>query len=212
MIKFCDIESSTVSRLLRTTKNLKNFSYYGRTDTSVDPEDVCTDLLECSRQSLQKLCLDFNIWIGTAEEYIIRDAISHFETLVEIKMDIIFCIDSEGGGCNILTGTLPSSIEKVTFFWTEVSTFERLEGVILEMVKSKGVYLPNLKTLTFEQSFYLGPHGDTTTLVTRTELCNTKLFAELSKKSAEVGVFLSVTKNEDPDRWDDRAAFQAYMS
>ena len=213
VIKFCDIESSTVSRLLRSTKNLKNFSYYGRTDSFVDPDNICTELLECSRQSLQKLCLEFNHWIGTAEKHtIIRDAISRLEALVEIEMDIVFFIDSEDGNCNTLMETLPSSIEKATFFSTDAISFKRLEGLILEMIKSKGVYLPNLKTLTFEQSFHLGPHGDTSTYVPRTELCDTELFAELSKKSAEVGVLLSVTKFENPNCWDDRATFRAYMS
>ena len=211
VIRFCDIESSTVSRLLRTVKNLKNFSCHGRTDSFVDPDNVCTELLECSRQSLQKLCLEFNHWIGTAEKHTIsRDAISRFERLVEIEMDIVFFIDTEDWGRNTLMETLPSSIEKATFFSTDSVTFERLEGQILEMIKSKGKYPPNLKTLTFKQSFHLGPHGDSTTYTPR--MNDTALFAELSKKSAEVGVLLSVTQFEDPNFWDDWATFLAYMS
>ena len=216
VIKYCDIEYITILRLLRSTKNLKKFSYYERPDSFVDPYQICSELLKWSRQSLQRLCLEFDHEVNISEKNIIvRDAISRFETLVELEMDINFFIDSEHEGCNVLMEKLPTSIEMVTFSGTEAIAFERVEGAVLQMIKHKVLHLPNLIALTFEQIHYLGSHYDTVALMTRIELCYTKLFAELTRLSAEVEVLLSVmTEPEYPDllHEDNWAAFQMYMS
>ena len=213
VISFCDIELRTISQLLGSTRKLKRFSYYGSSTCSVKPSQVCNVLLECSQQSLQKLRLEFNSELEFGENHsFITDTLSRFERLVELEMDIVFLLSSEDDDCNTLIDMLPTSIEKVTFASTMSIAFETIRSVILRMVKSKVVYLPNLKALTFEQSLYQGFQDDTTALVIGIELRDTELFAELSRKSAEVGVVLSVTKPDYPMFRNDRVAFRVYMS
>ena len=170
-------------------------------------------LLDCSRQSLQKLRLGFNSELEFGENHsFITDALSRFERLVELEMDIVFLLSSEDDDCNTLIDMLPTSIEKVTFASTMRIAFETIRSVILRMVKSRVVHLPNLKALTFEQSRYQEFQDDTAALVIGIELRDTELFAELSRMSAEVGVVLSVTKPDNPMFRNDRAAFRVYMS
>lgn len=213
VINFCDIELRTISQLLGSTKKLKSFTCYGSFTCFVKPSQVCNELLKYSRQSLQKLRLDFNSELELGENHsFITDALSRFERLVELEMDIVFLLSSEDDDCNTLIDMLPTSIEKVTFASIMRIAFETIRSVILRMVKSKVVHLPNLKALTFEQSLYQGFHGDTTALIIGIELRDTELFAELSRKSAEVGVVLSVTKSEYSIFRNDRAAVRVYMS
>ena len=213
VIKFCDIDNRTILQLLGSTKMLKRFSFYKSISCFAKLYQICSGLLEYSRQSLQSLCLKFGDVINVEENRnLIRDAISRFEILLELEIDIVFLLGSEDGNCNTLIDMLPISIETVSISSNKMVAYETLRGIILQVVKLKVVHLPNLKALTFEQSVFLEPNDDPTALVTRTELCDTELFAELSKKSAEVGVFLSITKYEYADSWNDQAVFQVYMS
>ena len=210
VISFCEIEISKILQLLGSTRKLKRFSLYGNIDFE-DLYQICSGLLECSRQSLQSLCLRFDYKNILQKNYnLIIDAMSRFEMLLKLEVDIGFLLGSGDNDCNILIEMLPISIETLLLCSATAVAYETLRGVILQMVKHKVVHLPNLKALTFEQSFYLGPH-DTTAPSTRTELRDTDSFSELSRKSAEVGFFLSVTKYEYPDS-DEQMAFQVYLS
>lgn len=206
-IKFCDIKQETISQLLGSTKILKSFSYHECFSSVVEPYQVCNELLECSRQSLQKLCLISNDEMNLEEIHVIRDAISRFEILQELEIGIVLLRGCEDEDCNTLIDMLPISIKKVSLSSTRMVAYRTLRGTVLQMVKHKEVHLPNLKALTLEQCVcndYMAP-------VTRTELRDTKSFTELSRKSAEVGVFLSVTKYGCSHSGNDEGVFQAYM-
>ena len=213
VIQFCDIETRTILQLLGSTNILKRFSFYQSISYFKKLYQICSGLLECSRQSLQSLCLKFDQEINVGKNRsLIRDAISRFDILLELEIDIVFLLGSEDGNCNTLIDMLPGSIGTVSFFWTKMFPYKTLRHTILQMVKHKVVHLPNLKALTFKSSFCLGPHDDSMASVTRTELRDTEYFAELSRKSAEVGVLLSVTKFECPNSWNEQAAIQVYLS
>ena len=213
MIKHCDIPCGTILQLLRSTKKLKRFNFYGKLGSSVHLHQICSGLLECSRQSLQSLCLrvDDQIVLGKNRS-LIRDAISRFEILLELEIDIIFLLDNRDDDCKTLIDMLPISIKTVSLSSIEMVAHETVRGTILQMIKRKVAHLPNLKALTFELSLYLEPQDDTPAPVTRTELRDQEPFADLSRKSAEVGVFLSATKYEYPVSWKNQAVFQACMS
>ncbi len=172
-----NIEFEQLSRLLRSMRRLQSFIYFGSVDSPVEPYQLCSELLECSRHSLQKLRLlvDIRKEEGLLHAYL--GDITHFEVLAELETDFVLLLGSKDQACRKLADVLPISIERVTLYSQVIITAHALEDVVLQMVQSKMKRLPNLKALTFAFLRY-----DETELIT-----------ELEEKSAEVGVLLYIS-------------------
>lgn len=177
-MNFCDLDLEEISRLLRSMRELKSFSYYESGTSYVEISRICEELLRYSHQALQKLCLISN----STKESQIGD-FTRFELLAELKVDFVLLVGSMDETCPRLADTLPVSIERVTLTAIVDTDIEALREVASQMIQAKMKRLSKLKALTFDAE----QHHD---MARDREL--SLIEAGLVKKSAEVGILLSV--------------------
>lgn len=173
-----NIEFEQLSRLLRSMRKLQSFSFFGSVDSPVEPYQVCSELLECSQHSLQKLCLRFQSKADATVPYGHMGDITRFKMLAELETDFLFLLGGQDAASRKLADVLPMSIERVTLILSTDITADALNDVVLYMIQSKMKRLPNLKALKFTS----WPVFD----------IDTELITGHRGKSAEVGVLLDV--------------------
>lgn len=172
-----DIDLEQLSRLLRGTRGLNSFSFIGNANCSIEPSQICNELLASSQHSLVELRLETLYGLSKASTSYMGD-ITRFEKLavLETHFDLLFCHKDET--CHGLADVLPMSIERITLSSIAAMCSKVLKEVVLQMVKSKTNRLPNLTALEFKW-------------LEENQWCHPELLIELKEKSAEVGVLLS---------------------
>ena len=182
------IEARHLFRLLQGIRKLKSFSLIDDgLFTTIEPSQICDELLASSQHSLQKLCL-------RTEDDILDDIeidnradpwancmgdITRFKSLTALETDFVRLCGCSETKCSRLADRLPISIEDVILVSTEVIPSNTLRDMVLQMVECKTVRLPKLKALTFESRLG-GKWG------------NKDPIKELKKKCEDVGVVLSM--------------------
>ena len=173
----CDIGLRGFSRLLRSTRELKSFAIFGSINSTIKPFHLFNELLASSRHSLQRLSLQNVVMLDEPEARSMGN-ITQFESLTVLNIDFVLLLGSIDKNCRRLADVVPISVEMVTLYSKEVMSSETLEEVVLQMVKSKTDRLPNLLVLTFDLYAW--------------KVRSSELFFELTQKSMDVGVFLSM--------------------
>ena len=177
----CEIGLDDLSRLLRNKRTLKTFCFSGSYKSTIEPFQIVNELLACSQNSLQKLCLETTKAKFNEPGTSYMGDITRFESLAALEIDFVRLLGSKDETCRRLVDVLPMSIERVILqlFSLERISSETLRDVVLDMVKSKTDCLPNLKTLTFNAQ----PGG---------KWDNKDLMTELEGKAADVGVLFTI--------------------
>lgn len=139
-----DMGFDPILPLLRTTKDLKSFSFSGGRSSIIDSYQICTELLACSQKSLRQLDLRNDVAM-TAECTL---NITRFETLTSLSTNLELLLGPIDKPCRRLADVLPISIAYVALF-SKVISYEIAEKVVLQMIQSKKEYLPNLVELRF---------------------------------------------------------------
>ena len=176
-----NIELGQLSRLLRSMKNLQSFRYFGGVDSPIEPYQLCSEVLECSQNSLKKLSLQTHKCNYAGKPYSHMGDITRFSILAELETDFLLLLGSQDAACRNLADVLPISIERVTLIWSTGITAEALNDVVLRMVQSKMKRLPNLKALKIAFHDEIKPSIE-------------ELMTEHQGKSADVGVSLSTER------------------
>ena len=138
------IDSNMICKMLPSSTALTSFIYdnagtesYGDYNTL----DICEELLECSRHSLQKLVL-------YQDDLTYMGYITSFTSLAELETCFDNLLVGPDGDYSHLSDMVPKSIKNVALLLSMDTDPETLRKVILEVIDSKTDRLPNLKTLT----------------------------------------------------------------